>query len=137
MAVDIHVTYEGGLRCTATHGPSGTQLSTDAPADNQGKGESFSPTDLVPTALASCILTTVAIAMQKHGIELDGMQVHVEKHMIADPLRRIARLPVVVTMCPGVPAEFRERIVKTAHTCPVHRSLGADVDAPIEFVWPD
>ena len=137
MAVDIHVTYEGGLRCTAKHGPSGSTFSTDAPADNQGQGQSFSPTDLVPTALATCILTTIAISMQKHGVELTGMTVHVEKHMIADPHRRIARLPVKVTMCGGVPEKFRDRIVKTAHTCPVHRSLGADVDAPIEFVWID
>lgn len=137
MAVDIHVTYEGGLRCIAKHGPSGTTLSTDAPSDNQGKGESFSPTDLVPTALASCLLTTMAIAAQKHEVDIDGAKVHVEKHMVADPLRRIARLPVQVTMPAGVPTELRARLEKAAHTCPVHRSLGADVDAPIEFTWPD
>jgi len=137
MAVDIQVTYEGGLRCKAVHGPSGESLLTDAPADNQGQGASFSPTDLVPTSLGACILTTMAIMAERRGIDLSGARVDVQKHMVADPQRRIARLPVTLTMPPGIPAEFRDRLEKAAHTCPVHRSLGADVDAPIEFVWPD
>jgi len=137
MAVDIQVTYTGELRCEAVHGPSGTTLHTDAPADNMGKGESFSPTDLVPTSLGACILTTMAILAERREVDISGARVDVQKHMVADPQRRIARLPVTVTMPAGIPGEFRERLEKAAHTCPVHRSLGADVDAPIEFVWPD
>ena len=137
MAVKIHATYDGGLRCTATHEPSGTQLITDAPVDNMGQGASFSPTDLVPTALAACILTTMAISAEKRDIDLSGARADVEKHMVADPKRRIGQLPVTVTMPAGVPAEHRERLERAANTCPVHRSLGADVDAPISFVWPD
>jgi uncharacterized OsmC-like protein len=135
MAVEITVTYQGGLRCEAQHGPSRVRLHTDAPVDIQGKGESFSPTDLVATALASCILTTMGIVAQRHGIVLDGASVRVEKHMVADPLRRIGRLPVHVRMPAGLDEQQRKLMVRTAETCPVHRSLGADVEMPITWEW--
>ncbi len=137
MGVDIQVTYLGDQRCEAVHGPSGTKMITDSPEDIGGKGESFSPTDLVPTSLAACILTTIAISADKHGVDVRGMKVDVQKEMIADPRRRIARIPAVVTMCTGIEEKHRGRFEKIAHTCPVHRSLGDDVDAPIEFIWPD
>jgi putative redox protein len=133
--VRISIRYDGDLRCRAVHGPSKTELSTDAPVDNQGKGESFSPTDLCATALGTCMLTTMGIVAARHGWSLEGSTVEVEKSMIADPTRRIGRLDVVIR----VPAQLDERaravLEKTALTCPVHRSLREDVEIPVRFEW--
>ena len=85
--VEALITYSGDLRCTATHGPSQSSIETDAPADNMGKGERFSPTDLVGTSLATCVLTTMAIAARRKGLELPGMTAAVRKHMTADETR--------------------------------------------------
>jgi uncharacterized OsmC-like protein len=135
--IEITASYDGDLRCRATHGPSRSTLTTDAPVDNQGKGEAFSPTDLVATALATCVLTTMAIVAGRNGIELRGARARVEKHMVADPARRIGRLPMTVTV-PGRPTpEQRQKLEAAARSCPVHRSLHQDVRAPIEFVYPD
>ncbi|MFM7109189.1 MAG: OsmC family protein, partial [Planctomycetaceae bacterium] len=90
--VKISTSYEGGLRCRATHGPSGTTLVTDAPVDNHGKGESFSPTDLVATAFGACMMTVMGIVAERHGVNLAGMTVETEKVMTAQPPRRIAAL---------------------------------------------
>ena len=133
--VEVNIEYRGELRCHAVHGPSGNGLDTDAPVDNQGRGETFSPTDLMATALGTCVGTIMAIAARKHGIELAGTRIHVEKHMSADPPRRIARLPVVVRVPFEIAAEKREAIEKAASHCPVHQSLHPDIDAPIEFVY--
>jgi uncharacterized OsmC-like protein len=92
MAVSITVDYTGGLRCSATHGPSKNTLITDAPVDNHGKGESFSPTDLVATALATCMATVIGIKAQQKNLDVTGMKVSVEKHMSEDSPRRIVRL---------------------------------------------
>jgi putative redox protein len=139
MAVEIHVTYEGELRCIATHGPSKAQFATDAPIDNQGKGASFSPTDLVATSLGACILTTMGIVAQRHAIDMAGASVRVEKHMVADPERRIGALPTVVTFpaatAARITAQQRALLERTAHGCPVQRSLDARVERPIQFVW--
>lgn len=133
--VTIQMEYTGGLRCSAVHGPSKTSLVTDAPVDNQGKGESFSPTDLVATALGTCILTTMAIVAERHGWKLDGARAIVEKHMVADPVRRIGKLAVTLSMPGGLDARARETLERTAHTCPVHKSLAPNVDIPMTFVW--
>src|SRR5471032_282805 len=92
--VKITGEYQGDLHCTAAHGPSGNTLVTDAPKDNQGRGEAFSPTDLVATALATCIVTTMAIVARRSGVELTGLKYEVTKEMSADAPRRIARLTV-------------------------------------------
>lgn len=133
--VEINVSYEGGLRCRATHGPSKNELITDAPADNMGKGEAFSPTDLVATALATCIATTIGIMAKRKGFDVAGIKVHVEKHMSTDSPRRIVRLPVKLWV--PLPADHPERalVENAAHGCPVHQSLRADIDMPIEFIW--
>jgi uncharacterized OsmC-like protein len=133
--VEINVSYEGGLRCRAVHGPSKTELITDAPADNMGKGESFSPTDLVATALATCIATTIGIVAKRKGFEVPSMRVHVEKHMSADSPRRIVRMPIKLWL--PLPPDHPERklIENTAHGCPVHQSVRADIEMPIEFIW--
>jgi putative redox protein len=127
--------YEGGLRCTAVHAPSKTRLLTDAPVDNQGKGESFSPTDLVATALGTCILTTMAIVAERHGWKMDGSEATVVKHMVADPARRIGKLVVTVRMRGEFDARARETLERTAHTCPVHKSLAPNVEIPLSFEW--
>ena len=105
--VEIQVTYQGQLRCQAIHGPSRNQLLTDAPADNQGRGESFSPTDLLATALGACMMTVLGILARRKGWKLDGATVTVDKEMVADPVRRVGRLGVRFTMPSGIPEEAR------------------------------
>jgi putative redox protein len=132
--VEIHLEYRGQLRCTARHGPSGQTLDTDAPVDNGGRGEAFSPTDLVATALGSCMLTIVGKVAERAGIELIGARAHVVKHMQHEPVRRIARLDVRLEL-PGVPPERRQSLERAAFTCPVHQSLSHEIEIPVEFVW--
>ncbi len=133
--VKINIAYEGQLHCRLTHAPSGSVIATDAPKDNNGKGEAFSPTDLVAAALGSCMLTVMGIQAARHQIALDGSMVDVEKEMVADPVRRIGSLKVVLRMAKGVPQEKRSMLEAAAHACPVHKSLHPDVKIPIEFVW--
>ena len=132
--VQISIQYTGNLHCNATHGPSGSVIATDAPTDNQGKGEAFSPTDLVATALGTCIATTMAIVAERHGVELKGMTVQVSKEM-ADTPRRISRLTTEVHL--PLPADHpqRELLEKTALGCPVHRSLAIEMERPTQFFW--
>lgn len=133
--VEIQTRYEGSLRSSAVHGPSRTRLVTDAPVDNQGRGESFSPTDLVATALGTCILTTMGIVAERHGWRMEGSEAIVVKHMVADPARRIGRLVVTIRMRGDFDARARETLERTALTCPVHKSLAATVEIPITFEW--
>jgi putative redox protein len=133
--VAIELEYEGDLHCKAVHGPSGTVLTTDAPKDNQGRGESYSPTDLVATALGSCILTVMGIMGRTLGIEMAGTKATVEKEMASAPVRMIHALRVKIHVPHYVSPENRIRLERAAHTCPVHRSLHPDVQKPIEFVW--
>jgi putative redox protein len=127
--------YLGDLRCEATHGPSQTRLVTDAPADNMGKGETFSPTDLLATALGTCIVTTMAIVATRRGIDLSAATFTVEKHMVADPERRIGRLPVTIRMPAAISDQNRAVLERAAHTCPVHKSLSPAIDSAITFVY--
>lgn len=133
--VKIDIRYEGGLRCAATHGPSGQTLHTDAPVDNHGRGESFSPTDLVATALGACMATIMGIVAERHQIDLRGMAIEVTKEMSADTPRRIARLTTTIKV--PLPAGHPKRTLleNGALTCPVHQSLHADIEKPVEFVW--
>ena len=133
--VEIQSTYEGELRCRATHGPSGTELLTDAPVDNCGKGESFSPTDLVATALGTCMATTMAIFAQRHGVELRGMRITVQKEMVLAPTRRIGRLTTAIHIPHPADHPQREVLERAALTCPVHASLHPDVEKPLVFHW--
>ena len=140
--VKMSVVYDGDKHCRITHGPSGSEIATDAPKDNAGKGELFSPTDLVAAALASCVATTMAIMAEKEGAQpgapdLAGMTAEVQKEMTSAPPRKIARLPVTVRLPAGISPEWRKRLEHAAHGCPVHRSLSPEVDAPITFVYPD
>ena len=133
--VPISVRYEGGLRCAASHGPSNQTLVTDAPVDNHGRGESFSPTDLVATALATCMATVIGIKAQQKGIDVTGMTVTVEKHMSQDSPRRIERLPLIITL--PLPEDHPDRrlLEATALGCPVHHSVHPDIDKPVTFIW--
>ena len=134
--VRIEITYQGGLRCEAVHGPSGTRLVTDAPVDNRGKGESFSPTDLVATALGTCIATIMGIVAERDKIDLTGMRISVGKEMSAEPPRRITKLSVRIVMPGGLDEKQKAKLERGAHTCPVHQTLHGNVEMPIEFVYP-
>jgi len=131
--VKISIEYSGDLHCVATHGPSGRELETDAPVDNQGKGESFSPTDLVATALGTCMATVMGIYARNHGIDLRGMKIEVSKEMTQTPPRRIARLPTQIRMPEGV--ERSAALENAAVTCPVYLSLNLDIEKPVVFHW--
>lgn len=131
--VAIEVRYSAPKKCVAVH-PEGHVLETDAPKDIGGDASAFSPTDLVGAALASCIMTTIGMFAERHGLDLTGMQATVVKEMQAHP-RRIGRLPVVVTLPATVPAEMRPVLEKVGRTCPVHASLHPDVDAPIDYQY--
>jgi putative redox protein len=133
--VAIEIEYQGDLHCNAVHEPSKTELSTDAPVDNQGRGESFSPTDLVATGLGTCILTVMGIMARTLSVDLTGSTAIVEKEMTASAPRRIQRLSVKIRVPHSVSPAHRQRLENAAHTCPVHRSLHPDVEKPIEFVW--
>lgn len=132
--VTIHTAYLGHKKCECAH-PDGATLRTDAPKDIGGDASAFSPTDLVATGLASCILTTMAMWGERHGIDLTGARASVEKHMSVPPgARRIARLPVTVEVpASAVAVEMRERLEAVGHKCPVHASLHPEIEAPIVF----
>lgn len=129
----MQVYYEGALRCLAVHDSSGTRLHTDAPLDNQGRGESFSPTDLVATALASCILTILGIVAEREGISLEPCSAAVHKTMTSSGVRRIARLEVWITLPPGLSEEQRNLLQQAGEGCPVKRSLEGSV--AMELHW--
>ena len=132
--VEIQVLYEGDLHTRCSHGPSGRTLETDAPKDNEGRGESFTPTDLLATALGSCMLTVMGILARRKGWKLDGARARVEKHMVAAPVRRIGKLVVELDL-PAVPEDARAPLERAAHTCPVHKSLHPDVEVDLRFRW--
>jgi uncharacterized OsmC-like protein len=133
--VTITSRYDGGLRCTSTHGPSQVTLITDAPVDNHGKGESFSPTDLVATAVANCMMTVMAIAAERHGVDVKGATVTIGKEMSSDSPRRIVGLKSVMTI--PLPADHPQRslLEAAALACPVKKSISPEIDASVEFRW--
>lgn len=130
------VIYTGNLRTECTHLRSGSMIETDAPLDNRGKGERFSPTDLVATALAACIVTTMGIAGDTHGINIDGTECEVEKIMASDP-RRIGEIKVRILMPSGKAYTDKEKTIleRAAITCPVAKSLHPDLKETISFEW--
>ena len=127
--------YEGHLRTEATHSASGTVIQTDAPVDNHGRGEAFSPTDLVGTALGTCILTTMAIVAERHQVDLVGASVKMEKIMTSEPPRRIAQLNVELHLPAALSARDRALLERTAHTCPVALSLNPEIRQEVRFVY--
>jgi len=133
--VEILLAYEGDLHCSAVHVPSGTKLVTDAPKDNNGRGESFSPTDLMATALASCMATVMGIVARRKEIALEGMTVTARKYMSEDQPRRISKLELDLRM--PLPADHSERKIfeSAARGCPVHHSLHPDIEVVLNWFW--
>ena len=130
--VRIDATYDGDLRCTATHEPSGAKLITDAPVDNMGKGESFSPTDLLATSMLTCVMTIVAIRADSKEIDVSGMTGSVEKTMAATP-RRVAKLEVVVNLPSGISMEDRAWLITEGCNCPVCVSVSESMEVDVTF----
>ena len=133
--IEITTHYEGGLHCRNTHVPTGTQFSTDAPEDNNGRGETFSPTDLLAAALGSCLATIMGIVAQKMDIVLDGMKIDVKKHMSESLPRRVARLEVRIEVPLHVDHPERRVLESAALSCPVSLSIHPEIKVPIEWCW--
>lgn len=136
--VRIEIGYDGDLHCHAVHAPSATRLETDAPVDNQGRGESFSPTDLLATALGTCMATTMGIRARERGYDLTGLRVSVDKLMTPPP-RRVARLVVHLTLPAErgalLDANARAELEERGDNCPVRLSLLPAVEVPIRYEW--
>ena len=130
------ILYQGNLRCHATHLQSNSVIETDAPTDNRGKGENFSPTDLVCTALATCVITTMAMKATDMGIELKETTVAVQKHMAAEP-RRIAKIEVVITFPKSLGLEDKDKTIlqRVGDNCPVVKSLHPDIVIDTTYHW--
>lgn len=130
------IIYKGQLRTEARHEQSGTVIETDAPVDNQGKGERFSPTDLVATALGSCMLTIMGIKARDMQIDLAGTQVAITKIMVADP-RRIGEIQVTFTFPASLELNEKDKTIleNAARTCPVAKTLHPDLLQTIRFEW--
>ncbi len=133
--VEIDIDYAGDLHTSCRHQPSGGQLSTDAPVDNQGRGETFSPTDLLATALGTCMLTVMGIVANRNEWSLAGARARVEKHMVADPVRRVGRLVVHLTLPGELPRAAREALEQAARTCPVSQSIHPSIVTDFVFAW--
>ena len=133
--VEISAVYEGDYHCSANHGPSGSTLSTDAPTDNQGRGEAFSPTDLCATALVTCMSTIMGMRADELGIDLKGMKIEVQKVMSSDGPRRIVELPVEFWI-PGRLTDQQKSVLRhAAENCPVILSLHPEIRKPITMYW--
>ena len=133
--VEIKLTYEGDLHCSAIHMPSGNTLVTDAPLDNNGRGQAFSPTDLVATALGACMATVIGIVAKRKELAVEGMAIAVRKFMSDDQPRRIKRLELDLQM--PLPASHPDRKVleSAARGCPVHHSIHPDIDVVMNWIW--
>ncbi len=130
------IMYEGNLRCSAIHLQSGTIIETDAPTDNRGKGEKFSPTDLLCVSLGTCIITTIAIKARDLNIDVQGTKLEVTKHMLSDP-RRVGQIDVNVKFLTSLFIEQKDKIVleKTGNNCPVTKSIHPDIKVNIVYEW--
>ena len=133
--VHIDISYLGSLRCEAVHGPSGAKILTDAPVDNHGRGETFSPTDLAAASLGSCMVTIMGIAAEQHGVTLGKVKVGVDKVMSTDSPRRIVKIEVAFTI--PLPPDFpkRKTLENAALACPVHHSLHPAIEQVVRFDW--
>ena len=130
--VRIEARYDGNLRCTATHGPSGNKIITDAPLDNNGKGESFSPTDLLATSMLTCVMTIVAIRAKSRDIDVSGMSGSVEKTMASSP-RRVGKLELVVNLPTEMNLEDRSWLITEGCNCPVCLSVSDSMEVDVTF----
>lgn len=127
--------YTGEKHCQLTHGPSGLEISTDAPVDNHGKGESFSPTDLLSVSLGACMTTVMAIQAEKEGISLKGLRFEVRKEMTSQAPRKVEKIAVELWMPEGITESWQLKLIQIAETCPVKLSLHPDVKIELHFHW--
>ena len=127
--------YLGDLRVLAAHGPSGAEITTDAPVDNEGLGRNFSPTDLMGAALGTSILTILGIVARRREIDIRGARYRIEKEMVADPKRRIAKLTTTIWLPASLSEDDRRVLEQAAHGCPVHHSLDPRIEAPVEVLY--
>jgi len=130
----LEIKYQGDLRTTATHLDSGSEISTDAPKDNHGLGETFSPTDMVCSALASCILTIMAIAVEKNDVDIKNTTAIVKKTMGNNP-RRIVKIKINLIFPKEYDSKTRTILERAANNCPVHHSLSEKVEKDISFTY--
>ena len=130
------VVYKGDLRTEAIHLQSGNTIITDAPVDNEGKGKAFSPTDLVATALASCMLTIMGIIAKRDGIMIEGTTADVEKIMVSNP-RRIGEIRLKINFPHLISGKDQVKLERAAHTCPVSGSIHNDLNEIVEFIYPN
>jgi len=130
----FEITYDGNLRTSAEHLECGSKINTDAPKDNQGLGQKFSPTDLVCVSLASCMLTIMGIAMQKYNIELLGTTASVKKTMGVEP-RMISQIDITIKFTTSFDEKIKTILERSAHNCPVHKSLSTDIKKNITFIY--
>ncbi|KIC93833.1 OsmC family protein [Flavihumibacter solisilvae] len=130
------VVYEGQLRCKATHNQSGTVVETDAPTDNRGRGERFSPTDMVCVALGTCAITTMGIKAQDMDIDLAGATIDIQKHMVSDP-RRIGKIDVILRFPKTLNLSEKDQTIleRIGNNCPVFKSLSPDTEVSIVYEW--
>ena len=135
MNNQIEITYEGNLRTRASHLASGSEILTDAPIDNQGKGEKFSPTDLVATALGSCMLTIMGITANVQNIDISETKVKVKKTMGKDP-RKIARIDIEIIFGKIISDKHKTILERAAHHCPVSKTLQGNIEENVEFIYP-
>jgi len=130
------IIYTGQLRCSATHNQSGTVIETDAPTDNRGKGERFSPTDLLCVSLGTCIITTMGIRAMDMGINLDGTTLQVQKHMLGDP-RRVGGIDITLGFPASLQLEEKDRLIlqRIGDNCPVQKSIHPEIKTNIVYNW--
>ena len=130
------VVYEGNLRCRAIHTQSGSVIETDAPTDNRGKGERFSPTDMLCLALGTCAITTMGIKAQDMEIDLVGTTIDIQKHMLSDP-RRVGKVDVMIRFPKTLNLSEKDRTIleRVGNTCPVARSLSPELEMNLQYLW--
>jgi len=131
----FEIKYKGYLRTTARHIESGSIIDTDAPKDNHGLGETFSPTDLVCVSLASCMLTIMGISMQKHQVDIKGTTAKIKKVMQSSP-RMIGQIDIIIYFPENYSDKMKQILEKSALTCPVHKSLSSKIKKNIQFIYP-
>ena len=135
IMVEIRLKYEGDLHCSVVHQPSGSVIVTDAPVDNNGRGEAFSPTDLVAAALASCMATVIGIVAKRKEIDVSGMSVIARKFMSDDQPRRIARIELDLHMPLSADHPDRKLLESAARGCPIHHSIHPDIEVVMNWSW--
>ena len=130
------IIYTGQLRCNATHNQSGSVIETDAPTDNRGKGERFSPTDLLCVSLGTCIITTIGIKATDMGIDLTGTTLQIQKYMLADP-RRVGKVEIEIGFPATLKLDEKDKTIlkRIGDNCPVQKSIHPDIETKVVYNW--